>query len=105
MKYNAVPRMGKKDLEVAKATTGKLVEHFRGQFVAIARRLGVQRQVVYGWNRRGFVSAPAACVIHNWGIPGVTRERLRPDVMDWEWQIKRATEELGYEVGRQRKAG
>lgn len=98
-------RMGKNDHATAQAALNKLLDHYRHQYSVIARRLGVQRQVVYGWRQRGFISAPAAAAIHGWGIPGVTRERLRPDVMDWEWQIKRATEVLGYEVASTRKAG
>lgn len=98
-------RLSTTDHAKARAATEKLIDtHFKGQISVLARKLGVNRQVIHMWRRRGFVSGPAAACIHTWKLPGMTREALRPDVLDWEWQIKRATEELGYDL-TPRKAG
>ena len=50
----------------------------------LAKSLGVERQVVAGWVRRGRVSASAAIKIEQLTDGLFKKEALRPDVVCWE---------------------
>ncbi len=50
----------------------------------LATALGLSRQIVHRWIRRGYVSVAGAVQMHNITDLGVTREALRPDIRNWK---------------------
>lgn len=52
-----------------------------GGVIGLSKMLGVSRQTVSTWVRRGYISATKAQEAAE--IAGITREELRPDVLVW----------------------
>lgn len=54
-----------------------------GTKVTLARALGVTRQVVYDWQKRGRISAVKAAELEKLTKGHFKKEDLRPDVTTW----------------------
>lgn len=55
-----------------------------GSKARLAAQLGVTRQAVYYWVKRGRISATCAKEVEVLTDGLFTKERLRPDVMEWQ---------------------
>lgn len=61
----------------------KLIGYFGSQ-ARCASHLDVSPQVVQGWLLRGRISAKKAIYAEGVTVGYVTKEQLRPDVLNWE---------------------
>tara|TARA_B110000211_G_scaffold232139_1_gene295161 strand:+ start:397 stop:633 length:237 start_codon:yes stop_codon:yes gene_type:complete len=61
----------------------RLVDHFGSQYM-LAKELGVSKQVVNGWTKRGRISATGARKIDKLLHGVFKKEDLRPDVYNWD---------------------
>ena len=68
-----------------KRALGILWKCFNFNKSKMAEAVGVERQTVYNWFRRGRVSATAALRLeHHELVEGViSKEQMRPDVTEW----------------------
>ena len=71
--------------EQQKMALGVLWLCFKFNKSSIAKAVGVERQTVYNWFRRGRISATAAIKLERHIlVEGViTKEQMRPDVAEW----------------------
>ena len=71
--------------QLQKQALGVLWKCFNFNKSDLAEAVGVERQTVYNWFRRGRISATAALRLeHHDKVKGViTKEEMRPDVNEW----------------------
>ena len=71
--------------EQQKIALGVLWKCFEFNKSKMAQAVGVERQTVYNWFRRGRISATAAIKLEQHIlVEGViTKEQMRPDVAEW----------------------
>lgn len=55
-----------------------------GNKSVLARLLGVSPQAVAAWELRGRISAKKALAADSLTVGRITKEQLRPDVINWE---------------------
>jgi DNA-binding transcriptional regulator YdaS (Cro superfamily) len=60
----------------------RLIE-YAGSKARLAESLGVSRQIVYYWLKRGRISASCALEVERITNGAFTAAELRPDVMNW----------------------
>lgn len=71
------------DLKVQQKRELKRLMDWCGSKARLAETLGVTRQTVYYWEKRGRISATMATEIERKTGGMFTRKQLRPDVITW----------------------
>ena len=75
--------ISKEDIKALQAMRLQALVNWCGSKSQLARNLGVSRQVVGGWVKRGRIAATYATMVERKTRGEFKREHLRPDVITW----------------------
>ena len=79
-----------KSIEVMKAQQERELNRLLkwvGSQAQLSKQLGVSRQVVHLWFKRGRISATMATEVERKTLGLFKRDELRPDVIEWSYDV------------------